>query len=283
MIEERAAEHDLIDRREAGTIHVHRCAHRTYDRGDLPRHVHVVAGTELEWQRGGGRTGTERGQGRYEDFLKEMLYAPPSGSYERIEAEEDEEVRKHRRIVDEQSATIGGEQLRAVGTGQVCEIAGEADRCELHEDVDHLVEDRGHVREPLGNGTALLTEGRHGHAEEHGKYDQWQDVRTGDDIREVTDGEGVDNLITDRLLCALDGGTGRLDRDAGVRLEDRRHDEHDGTRDRSGDDEDRDRHDQKLSDTTRIPDGGDGARNRKENQRHQKHEEHVQPDLTDRI
>lgn len=278
-----AAKHNLIDGGDAGAVHVAGGAHGDNDGADLPGHAQLVAGVQLQGQRGGGGPGAQSGQGRGQDVLEEVLHAPGAGRQECVQGQEHKEVDDGGGIVDQQAPCVALEQVRTVGAGQVGEVGHQAQRRQLHQQRDHLIEHQGHIVQPGRHRLALLPEDGDRQAEEHREHDQRQNVTSGDDQREVADGEGIDDLFADAVRGSGGGYLRSIQLDRGVHAENARDNKHIDTGNSGGQHKDADGEDQQLAHPLRVRDVGDGAGDREENQRHQQNKQQVQPDLADGV
>ena len=265
VAEQGAAEGNLIDRGDAGAVHVAGGAHGDHHGADLPGHAQLVAGVQLQRQRGGGGAGAQGGEGRSQNVFEEVLHTPGTGRQEGIQGQEHEEVDDGGEIVDQQAAGVALEQVRTVGACQVGEVGHQAQGRQLHQQGDHLVEHQGHIVQPGRHGLALLSEDGDRQAKEPRKDDKSQDVASGDDQREVADGEGVDDLRADAVRGSGGSYLRSVQLNGSVHAENAGDGEHVDAGNGGGHHKDADGEHQQLAHPLRVRDVSDGAGDRKEN------------------
>ena len=106
---------------------------------DLSGDAQLIAGVQLERQGRSGGAGPQCSDGRRQDILEEVLYAPGTGCQKRVQRQKHKEIHDGGRIVDQQSPRIALEQLRAVGSRQIGKVRHQANGGQLHQQRDHFV------------------------------------------------------------------------------------------------------------------------------------------------
>lgn len=111
---------------------MHRAAQRKNDIVDVAGNVDGFTGLHIGRKRGAGTESSKCGDGRLENVLQHDLDALFAVGKERIQWEEHDGVNDAQRIVDQHTAAVIAQQLRAELADEVCEVSTQTNGSQLH-------------------------------------------------------------------------------------------------------------------------------------------------------
>lgn len=197
-LEDSEEEGDLEDCGQARALHVDRRPDRNDRLPNIAGHTDALAGPEIggdRRHRGGSAQGDRR---RFDDVRPERPDPATAAGEEGVEGEGDDEVDDRHGVVDEEGTHIVADQLGPEFTDEGREVGAQADRGVVHDDRRELEEHLGSRMEERGERAARRADLGRGDADDDREDDEGEHVLGGEDLREVVDDEGLDQLITDR-------------------------------------------------------------------------------------
>ena len=184
-----------------GTVHMHGGAQGQDDLRDILGDAGVFRGLHV------GRNGGNRGAGaegdgcRGKEMLEHNFGCSPAAAEACVNGGRDEHIDKAHHIVDNQGAAVVADQLGTVCSHQVGEEAEEADGGIVGDDLDHVHDAGGHVRQELCNQGILAAGHLNAEAEENGGNDERQDGPAAPQLDKVGLGEEVDDHVGNAQTC----------------------------------------------------------------------------------
>ena len=162
---------------------------------DVLRDADLVRGLQVDGQGGDAAPCAQGREGRGDDIVPERADALPAGGPGGVQGESDEEIPQGRDVVGDHGPQIGAQEVGAEVPDERGEVGEEADGRVVHDDTHQFQHGIPQGADAPGDTPSALAQRLDGDAEQDGEEDQGQHVAAGDQLREIADGEGFDDLV----------------------------------------------------------------------------------------